>query len=113
MKLFGFLFKLLIIFTSALLGNWVGEKLRYMVTGEKGHELELFQSTPEGELMVAVNPVWTNVLPAFGFALLGRPRWWYSFLGGAAASFIMGNEYEEEFLSFIEEASGRQEQVGF
>jgi hypothetical protein len=107
MKLFGLFFKIVWLMVFAFLGNWAGEMLRYIITGEKGHEALRVQNTPTGESVIVGDPLWTNILPGIAFSLLGRPRWWYAFIGGAASSFVMGEQYEKEFLELVEETSNR------
>jgi hypothetical protein len=106
MKILSFYVRLFFIAVSILLGNRLGEELRFILTGRREHQLRFTQTTPEGETLVAVNPLMSNFLPGLvAAALLGRPRWWNAFLGGLAASALMGDRYEKDLLGMLRRSS--------
>jgi hypothetical protein len=103
MFLFRFLAQTISIIIAALLGNWTGEQIRENVTGERGHKLQFTRQNEQGETVIAVNPLLTNLLPAVYLGLTRRPNIVYAFLGGLAASAIFGNKHEDEFLKMLRE----------
>jgi hypothetical protein len=101
MKLIRLLLGLACVTSAGLFGNWVGEQFREKVIGQKGHSLTVTRTGPEGETLVALNPLLTNLLPALLGAALGRPRWVNAFIYGAAASAFLGDQYEKRFFEFL------------
>jgi hypothetical protein len=89
------------ILAAALAGNWVGEQLRYILTGERDHELRLVQTQESGENFIGINPLLTNLVPGVAAGLLERPSWFFAFLGGALASALLGSRYEEQFSEWL------------
>jgi hypothetical protein len=89
------------VLCAALLGNWLGNRWRATATGTSSHELSLIQKDTEGEIIVAVNPLITNILPALLASLLGRPAWLMAFVGGTLASRLLGDEYEDQFCDWL------------
>ena len=97
------------VLAAALFGNWLGSRWRTVATGSRAHELSLVQTGPDGETIVAVNPLITNFGPAVLAALIGRPPWLMAFVGGTLASRLMGDEYEDRFCNWINQQIERFE----
>jgi hypothetical protein len=86
---------MLLIAGAALAGNWVGDNLRTMTTGEPAHHLQLVHTTSEGYTVFGLNVALTNFVPALLLALLaGRPRILYAIVSGAIISALIGDSYE-------------------
>jgi hypothetical protein len=89
------------VLVAALFGNWLGSRWRTMATGGSAAELSLVQTGPDGETIIAINPLITNFGPALLASLLGRPHWLMAFVGGTLASRLMGDEYEDRFCDWV------------
>jgi hypothetical protein len=96
-----FLTQGLALVVSALVGNWVGEQFRVQTTGQRGHQLRFSYTNTQGDIVIAANPLVTNLGPALLFAFMGRPRWMYAFLGGVLASALLDDRYEDRFWELI------------
>src|SRR6476660_9542359 len=87
---------------AALAGNWVGDSLRAMTSGEPGHHLSLAHTTSDGHLAIGLNVTLTNFVPALLLALLaGRPRTLYAFVSGAVVSVLVGDSYERALADWL------------
>jgi hypothetical protein len=103
-RLFGVLFSFLTVVAAGVLGNWVGDRVRES-TGETEpiFKTNLNQPKEDGEIVIAVAPVWSHLLPAVLFSILGHPRWMSAFVGGVFASVLIGDRYEHETRQRIDE----------
>lgn len=90
-----------------LAGNWMGEKMRQLATGEPGHQMRFFRTSPRGEVVIAANPLITNLVPAVLVGLVIRPRWLWAFVSGMITAGLMGKRYEDAFIDLLK----RQEAV--
>ena len=103
MNLFNWIPKLAILFSAALLGNLIGDRLRQQISGETRHQMNLIHTNSEGEMIIAINPALTNLLPGIMMGIFGgKPHWLWAFIGGALASIYLGDQYEQEFLEQID-----------
>jgi hypothetical protein len=102
MGVFKFISSLITVIAAALAGNWVGEQLRAEVTGEPGHQLRITATTEEGETVIAPNPVLSNFLPGVALGLVSKPRWLWAFFGGLLASWLLGEQYEDALIDWLE-----------
>ncbi len=93
-----------VITVATLAGNWVGEQIRAQMTGQPGHQLRLVQQNEQGETLIAANPVFSNLLPGLLIGLFRKPSWFWAFVGGAAASALLGDRYEPQLKQLV----GRQ-----
>jgi len=94
---------------AALAGNWVGSRLRARKTGQPFNPLRFRYTSPEGETFSSA-PMLTNFIPALLCASLGKPRWFYAFLGGVLVSRWIGDRYELQWLKWTgKRLSGKQE----
>jgi hypothetical protein len=84
-----------------LAGNWAGEQVRQLVTGEPVHSRQLFYSGPDGELVIAIRPLFRNLLPAVLLGTVARPHWLWAFAGGLISSGLMGERSERAFYDLI------------
>lgn len=101
MFIFRFIFITITTLLAALAGNWTGDRLRGQVSGQNGHQLRLVHTNEQGESIVAINPLLSNLMPALIMGSVGRPRWLYTFLGGVVASIFLGDRYEEQFMEYL------------
>jgi hypothetical protein len=93
---------MLLIGGAALAGNWVGDSLRTLTSGEPGHRLSLTHTTTDGHLAIGLNVALTNFVPALVLALLaGRPRVLYAFASGAIISALVGDSYERALVGWL------------
>jgi hypothetical protein len=98
------LFSFFGVLSAAVLGNWVGDRVRES-TGETEpvYKTSLSQPKEDGELVIAVAPVWSHLLPAVLFSITGRPRWMSAFVGGVLASVLIADRYEQEARQKVDE----------
>jgi hypothetical protein len=97
---------MLLIAGAALAGNWLGDNLRTVTTGEQEHHLHLVHTTSEGYTVFGLNVALTNFVPALLLALLaGRPRVLYAFVSGAIISALVGDSYERVVAEWLREAA--------
>lgn len=102
MGLFGKVGGMLLVGAAALAGNWVGDTVRVMTTGEPAQRLNLVHSTSEGHTVVGLNVTLTNFVPALLLALLaGRPRMLFAFVSGAVISALVGDGYEHAVMDWL------------
>ncbi|MFN2144284.1 MAG: hypothetical protein ACK2T7_02975, partial [Anaerolineales bacterium] len=66
---------------AALLGNWIGGQLRYLVTGDRVQSLSVEHHSPTYGKVRNI-PVATKFFPALLIALAGKPHTLLAFLGG-------------------------------
>jgi hypothetical protein len=103
MRLIKFFGSILSVLAAALIGNIVGDQLRADATGEPQHETRFLHTNETGETVIATNIVWSNFLPGVVVGLFNQPRWLWAFIGGLAASRLMGDLYEEDFMRWAKE----------
>jgi hypothetical protein len=93
---------MLIVAGAALAGNWAGDKLRAVTSGEESHRLGLAHTTADGQMAIGLNVALTNFVPALLLALLaGRPRTLYAFVSGAIISALVGDSYERAVVGWL------------
>jgi len=93
---------MLFVAAAALAGNWVGDNLRTITSGEPGHHLGLTHTTADGQLAIGLNVALSNFVPALLLALLaGRPRTLYAFVSGAVISVLVGDSYERTLVGWL------------
>lgn len=93
--------ELLTIVLATLTGNWLGGRVYALLVGGPGYRLGLTHTGPDGELIVALNPLMSNFLPGLLLGLAGRPRILSAFVGGFAAAALLGDRYEDRLWSWI------------
>ena len=97
MKIIRLLYGLLAAPLAALLGNWVGGQIRFMRNGETIAAIHYTHTTASG-LRMDNYPVNTKFFPALLFALFGKPRWLFAFMGGILTSLWIDDNYEAIFM---------------
>ena len=100
MRIFRLIFGFLSVLVAALAGNWIGGLIRFRHTGENTATIHYVHTTAGG-IHMDNYPVNTKFFPALLFALLGRLRWLFAFLGGILASLWIDDRYEAIFLERI------------
>jgi hypothetical protein len=90
MPLLRFISRLSTVVIAALAGNWLGGRVYALMIGGPGYRLRAIQTGPDGETMVAFNPVMSNLLPALFAGLVARPRALMAFAVGFAAAAFLG-----------------------
>ncbi|MEJ2759625.1 MAG: hypothetical protein P8046_14185 [Anaerolineales bacterium] len=88
------------ISAAALLGNWVGGQLRYLLTGEKVQAVSFVHTTPAYGKVRNI-PVATKFFPALLFALAGKPHALLAFLGGIWAGALVPDAWEAAWLERV------------
>jgi hypothetical protein len=96
------------VFVAALGGNWAGNQLRTLATGEPGAQMHLSHVNAQGETVIGATVVLTNFVPALLAGFIGKPRWLYAFAGGMLASVLLGERYEQRVWALLNPA----DQVG-
>lgn len=94
------------VVAGALVGNWVGEQLRAVATGKEGHHLGVLHTHSDGSRVIAINPVITNLVPAVALSVLKKPHWLWALVAGAAASGLLGDQFEEPLIDAIAGMTG-------
>jgi len=103
MGIIKFLGSILSVLVAALIGNLVGDQMHADATGEEMHDPGFIHTNEAGETVIAANIVWTNFLPGVVLGLFNQPRWLWAFIGGLAASRLMGKRYEENFTRWVKD----------
>jgi hypothetical protein len=101
MPLLRFISRLSTVVIAALAGNWLGGRVYALMIGGPGYRLRAIQTGPDGETMVAFNPVMSNLLPALFAGLVARPRALMAFAVGFAVGFAAA-----AFLGTMKSVSG-------
>ena len=102
MRILRFLLSILAIFGAALGGNWIGNALHELITGELGPRMRLSHTNAQGEMVIGANVVVTNFVPAVLAACIGRPRWLYALSGGIIASALLSDRFEQRVWSLLQ-----------
>jgi hypothetical protein len=95
MRILRFLLTMLSIFGAVLAGNWIGNALHVLITGELGPQMRLSHTNAQGEMVIGANVVITNFVPALLTAAIGKPRWLYALSAGVIASALLGDRFEQ------------------
>jgi hypothetical protein len=107
MFLLRFITKLLFIPVAALVGNFLGDQARTVLTGEEPHAYSLVDMTDDGETVIAVNPVMSNFLPAVFLGLFSPNGVFWAFVGGFLTSAVIGNRYEDCCADIFDEMGAK------
>lgn len=103
MGIIKFLGSILSVMAAALIGNIVGDQLRAEANGEEPRDSRFLHTNETGETVIAANVVWTNFLPGVLLGVFNQPRWLWAFIGGLAASRLMGDRYEADFTRWVKD----------
>jgi len=95
-----FLLKACSVVVAALVGNWVGGKMRTSLTGEEVQSIRFRHTTAQGQTITNA-PVVTKFYPAVVASRLGKPRWLYAFCGGVLAGGLISDRYEHRLWDTI------------
>ncbi|MCD6286833.1 MAG: hypothetical protein J7M39_13055 [Anaerolineae bacterium] len=106
MSVLRFLLRASSVVVAALVGNWVGGKMRTSLTGEEVQSIRFRHTTAQGQT-ITNTPVVTKFYPAVVAARLGKPRWLYAFCGGVLAGALMGDRYERRLWDTIGAATAQ------
>ena len=93
-------FSLLTVSVATLLGNWVGGLLRFLLTGEEVQSIQFKYTTQKGRQMTN-SPVASKFYPGLLFAFLGKPRWFFGFLGGVLTGSFVPDYLESLWLERV------------
>lgn len=85
---------------ATLLGNWIGGQMRSTLTGEPVQTLQFKYQSHNGRT-VTNTPVATKLYPGMLFALIGKPRWGYAFLGGLLTGALVPDRFERYWLERV------------
>ena len=102
MRIPRFLLTILSIFGAALAGNWIGNALHELITGELGPQMRLSHINAQGETVIGANVVITNFVPALLAACIGKPRWLYALSGGIIASAVVSDRFEQRAWALLQ-----------
>lgn len=102
MSFLRFIGDLITVSVWGLAGNWIGEQLHRLSTGEPGHQIKLLQTGPDGEVVIAANPLITNLVPAVLVGLAIKPRWLWALAAGVITGGLMGERHENALFELIE-----------
>jgi hypothetical protein len=101
MRVIRLLVTLISVPSAALVGNWIGDQARTLITGAPGHRFRFVHENDHGETVIALNPAFTNLVPALFVGLVSRPRWLGAFLAGLISSGLIGARNERRFRELI------------
>lgn len=101
MAIISFLSQTLFALLGAVAGSVIGGQVRAAAMGEGSDAYSLAHDQADGETMIAVKPVLTNIAPGLALAMLGKPRWLWAFLGGLAAAIAMGDRFEDQLMASL------------
>ena len=102
MPVLRFIISALSVFGAALAGNWIGNALHEVITGELGPQMRLSHTNAQGELVIGANVVLTNFIPALLAAAIGKPRWLYALSGGIIASALLSDRFEQRVWALLQ-----------
>jgi hypothetical protein len=102
MHILRFLLTILSVFGAALAGNWLGNALHELITGELGPQMRLSHTNAQGEMIIGANVVITNFVPALLAAAIGRPRWLYALSGGIIAGALLSDKFEQRVWALLQ-----------
>jgi hypothetical protein len=102
MRILRFFITALSVFGAALAGNWIGNALHEVITGELGPQMRLSHTNAQGELVIGANVVLTNFIPALLAAAIGKPRWLYALSGGIIASALLSDRFEQRVWALLQ-----------
>jgi hypothetical protein len=88
------------IIIAALIGNWVGGQIRFLLTGEPVQTIRFELTTHKGR-EISNFPVITKFYPALLISLIGKPRWLYSFIGGILMGVVLDDRFETCFIERV------------
>lgn len=89
------------VIAAVLAGNWLGGAIRSSLTGQPAQSIRFQHTTAEGRTIRNI-PVVTKFYPALFAGFLGKPRWFYAFLGGLAAGALVDDRFERLFWQRFE-----------
>jgi hypothetical protein len=90
------------VFGAALAGNWIGNTLHEVMTGELGPQMRFSHINAKGETVIGANVVITNFVPALLAAAIGKPRWLYALAGGIMASALLSDRFEQHVWALLQ-----------
>lgn len=93
-----------LVLAGALFGNYLGDKLRYQLTGNPGHQLELVHWDDQGNTYITANLLLSNFIPAVLVGMVQRPRPFMAFLVGMLISILLGDRFEDRLWETMDEA---------
>lgn len=99
-KILRFVFKITLLSLAVLSGNWVGGLLHFILTGKEVQTVQFTYTTAKGRQMTNA-PVATKFYPGLLFALFGKPRWVFAFLGGILAGGLIPDRLEQSWLERV------------
>lgn len=97
---FRFLRRILSIPLAALAGMLIGGQLRFILTGEETQVIQFKFKTKDGRTMTNT-PVATKFYPGMMGALIGKPRWFFAFVGGILAGALVPDQFERVWLEKV------------
>jgi uncharacterized membrane protein len=90
------------VVTAALVGNWLGDRLRETLDQPTDYQLDFVHEQNDGSMMLAADPVITHLVPALAASMIARPRWAFALAGGVLASALIGDRLEEPLRRIME-----------
>ena len=94
------MFRILSTPLAVIAGNWFGGLIRYILTGDKVQSIQFKYTTSKGRQMTN-SPIATKFYPGLLFSFLGKPRWFYAFIGGTLAGSLVPDALEALWLERV------------
>ncbi len=95
--LFRLTYQVISLSAAALVGNWVGGQMRYLLTGDRVQTVQFEHTSPDGRTFSNI-PVATKFYPALILSGMGRPRVFFAFLGGVLAGGLVPDRLEAAWM---------------
>jgi len=86
---------------ATLAGNLLGGGVRSLLTGQQVQTIQ-FHYQSEGGREIKNIPVVTKFYPGLLFALIGRPRWVFTFIGGLLTGALVDDRFEHALWRWID-----------
>jgi len=87
---------ILLVPLAALLGNWLGGWLRFLITGQHVSSIQFVYVDSESGRTYKNSPVFTKFYPAVMLAFVGKPGWLFALLGGVATGAFLDDRIERK-----------------
>lgn len=107
-KILRFLGVALAVFFAAILGNVIGDAFRALITKTAPRVSVSSYNAADDETTIAVQPLISNVLPAWVLGALIRPHALTALLTGALAGLLLSDRYEQRVRAWFGEGLAQQ-----
>lgn len=100
-KLFRFIGTVFAVFIGALIGNVIGDQIRSQVTQTPSKVKVSHYDEETKETTIAIQPLLTNVIPAWLAGALCKPHWLWALLVGGLAGGLLSDRFEQQLKEMM------------